>query len=313
MAEEGDLELRPQAQPQTSHNDSSIIEGSNPQMDPSSLEINPVEEESVEEGSEEEARIYEEFMANLTPCSSILTRCSEDNTPIEYNPIDVMNLLNKRNSLSKSGTLIENVNSRVRKNSQGSFEMDPDELLVKIFITNSNDEVKIVKLQELLEFINSNQLQKSVTIQDLTSVHLLIFLSEKYSVSINKLKLYHLGKVSSVTTVKEFSNNTRLIEDMKINKYPTMHLMLLESNSDDTCDRNPTTRIRSGTSSSNAETIFDTISIKESIEKSFEVEYYPVTYAEAIIHKINQQNLKQKLNPRFRSKVKTKFRKLLHI
>lgn len=267
---------------------------------------------SVDAINSKDQEEYDRYMANLTPCSSIFTRCSDDdNTPMEYNPIDIINLLNKRNSLSKSGTLIDNTvrpkTSRGSTSSGTQFEMDLDDLLVKIFISNSNDEVTTVKLQELLQFINSNQLLKHITIHDLTIVHLLIYLSHIYSTPVNKLKLYHLGKLSHVSTMGQLTIKTTLIEDLKINRFPTMHLMIPQEGSDSCPEDGPGL-----TSDLNA--MFDTLSVRDSIEKSFgQNSSCSVSYSDVLMHKISGQNLKTRLKTRFNTKVKTKFKNLLHI
>lgn len=202
---------------------------------------------------------YNTFMENLSPCSSIVTAFS--NSPVEYNPINVANLLQKRNGLSKSGTLTDD--SKVSK-----FELEDDDCGIKILCTDGDSFV--VKLELLKHFINKYSPKHKCSIEQVSIYHLLIYISNKYNVGLNTIKLCHLGKSYNVKTIQDLCTKKKsLLNDLKIQQFPTMHLLLTNAVSLD-------------------------ISMSCAVEKTFEDDFYAVTYVEAIAHKMSVKRKKFK-------------------
>ncbi|EGV63087.1 hypothetical protein PSN45_004644 [Yamadazyma tenuis] len=229
---------------------------------------------------------YNDFMENLTPCSSLATAFSEEDAPVQYNPISFVNLLNKRNSLTKSGTLTDD------SASISKFDLEKENCRIKIL--TPDDESFFIRIEELHSFING-YLPVPCTLDDLSIVHLLIFLSDRYSTTLNSIRLCHFGRSHAIKTFQDLTiKKQRLLIELKVTQYPTMHLIITKPESSP----------------------LRLISTKQAIEKTYSTGYQAVTYADAIAHKFRTTCLgsksKQNLKVRMKYKLKSILQEVIH-
>lgn len=229
----------------------------------------------------DESDDYSTFMKNLTPCSSMITL---DN-PVEYNPVEFINLLEHRNNLYKLGTLTDDVAvvklegiSRSNTNkSTSSKEIKIEEVEMKVLSTIDND-VMNIKFTDLLNFLNKYEVVKS---EDVNVIHFLIYLSYKLKKPIMSLKVCHLGKCYIVANKLDLTKKGCELSKLKIEKFPTFHLSITDTFDD-------SFRMAVGTL----------------IAKTLEQEYYPVTYMDVLTHSISNSKIKRRLKSRLKRLVK---------
>lgn len=170
---------------------------------------------------------YDEFMSNLTPCSSESTLCSFND---DFNELNVLNLQNQRTfDLKKSNTLVDHgYMAHNIKNIE--TELTPPDAFINVIDANTS-EIIHVDLSEIKQFVNHYVPDNVITNDDYITInHLILYLYNKLDFeAVTHLKLSHLGKLYCIDGYAALRLKNTLTTDLNIDRFPTFHLVHSES------------------------------------------------------------------------------------
>lgn len=168
-------------------------------------------------------------MSSLSPCSSQITIGNESN----YYPMEVDHLLKQRNELQKLGTLIDDgelgfteefIKQSANSDAVGlALVAHVADKQIKVLIVGNNQEI-FFSLNQVYNHFKPT-ISQIASPELVTLTHLFLYLSKQIQVKPSQVKLYHLGK-PYILNNHTHTENVYLLDDMKIDKFPSIHLVI---------------------------------------------------------------------------------------